>query len=145
MLDLSATIEGMSNINSSSPLRPVNPAQTATAPPQPAANAPVQLQFPSASEAPDAPAQDSSENQVDIKTQNSNQAVSKEFRFVSEDLFGGYDSQAVRDPGTPLKVAAQRTYTPPAGTSFEDFVGSMDSPDKVAAFGRPFGNTLYNL
>lgn len=144
MLDLSATIEGMSNINSSSPLRPVNPAQTATAPPKPAANAPVQLQFPSTSEAPEAPAQDSSENQVDIKTQNSNQAVSKEFRFVSEDLFGGYDSQAVRDPGTPLKVAAQRTYTPPAGTSFEDFVGSMDSPDKVAAFGRPFGNTLYN-
>ncbi len=61
------------------------------------------------------------------------------------DLFSGYHSQAVRDPLTqPLQVAQQSTHTPPPGQDFNTFIQSMDSPDKVAAFGRPFGNTLYN-
>lgn len=129
----------MSNIQSSSTPRPVSvpPATAPAAPPQPAKAA-------SASPATPSEPTVNTESHLKLNTSQAAQPVSKEFRFVSEDLFGGYHSQAVRDPKTPLQVNAQRTYTPPAGTSFKDFIGSMDNPDKVAAFGRPFGSTLYN-
>lgn len=61
------------------------------------------------------------------------------------DLFPGYHSQAVRNPQTqPLQTKEQKTYTPPAGQSFDNFIDSLQTPDQVAAFGKPFGNTLYD-
>lgn len=130
----------MSNINASSPLRPVSQP---TLPSSQAASTPHSVRSDTVVAA-EATLADSSDTQLQLQTATESKPVTKEFRFVSEDLFSGYHSQAVRDPGTPLQVSSPRTYTPPAGTSFNDFVASMDTPDKVAAFGRPFGNTLYN-
>lgn len=130
----------MSNINASSPLRSVSqPALTQSQ----AATAPTERPQ-SATDNTASVGSSTSETQLQLQTATESKAVTKEFRFVSEDLFSGYHSQAVRDPGTLLQVASPPSYTPPAGTSFNDFVASMDNPDKVAAFGRPFGNTLYN-
>lgn len=129
----------MSNINTSSSPRPVSQPTQKPSPSAPTPTAKPQV-IPAdlAAEAPPL------SHQLELQTSSESKPVTREFRFVSEDLFSGYHSQAVRDPGTPLQVASQPTYTPPAGTSFNDFVASMDTPDKVAAFGRPFGNTLYN-
>ena len=133
----------MSNIKvqPSQPLLPPQPPTTAAPPATPASSA-------SASEirSPETPSQNTPEvtpedsSTIDAKATKATPAL----RFVEEDLFSGYHSQAVRDPSQSLTVRNQVPYTPPAGTSFGDFVSSMDSPDKVAAFGRPFGNILYN-